>query len=89
MGFLDGYQEVFSTTNPNAAEVKGGGGARFFFPSGFGKKIITNSYFIFFLMFICQNVGNLKGFLLVYLHGYQVTAPPAEAPHIRTIKIKK
>ena len=29
------------------------------------KKIITNS---FFLMFICQNVGNLKGFLLVYLH---------------------
>ena len=53
-----------------------------------------NSYLIFFLMFICQNVGNLKGFLLVYLHGlylshYQVTAPPAEAPHIRTIKKKK
>ena len=30
--------------------------------------IITNSYFIFFFMFICQNVGNLKGFLLVYLY---------------------
>ena len=32
----------------------------------FWKKIaITNSYFIFLLIFICQNVGNLKGFLLV------------------------
>ena len=41
----------------------------FFFSGGFGKKIITNLYFIFFFMFICQNVGNLKGFLLVYLHG--------------------
>ena len=35
---------------------------------------MTNSYFTFFLMFICQNVGNLKGFLLVYLHGlYLIT----------------
>ena len=30
--------------------------------------IITNSYFIVFLMFICQNVGNFKGFLLVCLY---------------------
>ena len=40
----------------------------FFFFGGFGKKIITNSYFIFFFMFICQNVGNSKGFLLVCLN---------------------
>ena len=50
------------------------------------KKIITNSYFIFFFMFICQNVGNLKGFLLVYLHGlYLITlssySSTGEAPH--------
>ena len=32
------------------------------------EKIITNSYFIFFFMFICQNVGNFKGFLLVCLY---------------------
>ena len=30
--------------------------------------IITNSYFIFFYMFICQNVGNFKGFLLICQH---------------------
>ena len=54
--------------------IKGGGGARFFFRWFWLKKIITNSYFIFFLMFICQNVGNLKGFLLVSLHGlYLIT----------------
>ena len=41
----------------------------FFFSVVLEKKIITNSYFTFFFMFICQNVGNLKGFLLVYLHG--------------------
>ena len=51
-----------------------GGGVHFFF-GGFGrKKIITNSYFIFFFMFICQTVGNLKGLLLVCLHGlYLIT----------------
>ena len=37
-------------------------------------------------MFICQNVGNLKGFLLVYLHGlYLITlssySSNGEAPH--------
>ena len=50
-------------------DFKGGGWCTFFFSGGFGKKIITNSYIIFFLMFICQNVGNLKGFLMVYLDG--------------------
>ena len=50
------------------------------------KKIITNSYFIPFFMFICQNVGNLKGFLLVYLHElYLITlssySSTGEAPH--------
>ena len=29
--------------------------------------MITNSYFIIFFLFICQNVGNFKGFLLVGL----------------------
>ena len=48
--------------------------------------IITNSYFIFFFMFICQNVGNLKGFLLVCLYlPYLITlssySSTAEAPH--------
>ena len=32
------------------------------------KKIITNSYFIICFLFICQNVGNFKGFLLVGLY---------------------
>ena len=46
----------------------------FFFRWFWKKKIITNSYFTFFFMFICQNVGNLKGFLLVYLLGlYLIT----------------
>ena len=51
--------------------VKGGGGGvgLFFFSVVLEKKIITNSYFTFFLMFICQNVGNLKGFLVVYVDG--------------------
>ena len=31
------------------------------------NNIITNSYFILH-MFICQNVGNLKGFVLVCLY---------------------
>ena len=48
--------------------LRGGGGPFFFFRWFWKKKIITNSYFTFFFMFICQNVGNLKGFLLVYLH---------------------
>ena len=52
-------------------EVCWGGGACVFFPGGFGKKIITNSH----SMFICQNVGNLKGFLLVYLHGLYLIIP--------------
>ena len=40
-----------------------------FFSGNFGrKKIINNSYFIFVFLFICQNVGNLKGFLLVCEH---------------------
>ena len=45
-------------------------------------------------MFICQNVGNLKGFLLVYLHGlYLITlssySSTGEAPHHSNInKIK-
>ena len=51
-----------------------GGWSIFFFRWFCRKKIITNSYFIFFLMFICQNVGNLKGFLLASLHGlYLIT----------------
>ena len=38
------------------------------------QSLRTNSYFIFFFMFICQNVGNLKGFLLASLHGlYLIT----------------
>ena len=42
------------------------GGGPFFFSGGFGRKNKqTNSYFISFFMLICQNVGNLKGFLLV------------------------
>ena len=50
----------------------GGVGLFFFFSVVLEKKIITNSYFT--LMFIWQNVGNLKGFLLVYLYGlYLIT----------------
>ena len=68
-----------------------GGWSFFFFPVVLEKKIITNSYFTFFFMFICQNVGNLKGFLLVYLHRlYLITlssySSTGEAPHIRTKK---
>ena len=57
---------------------------QFFFSVVLEKKIITNSYSPFF-MFICQNVGNLKGFLMVYLHGlYLITLSSystGEAPH--------
>ena len=57
-----------------------------FFSVVLEKKYITNSYFISFFMFICQNVGNLKGFLLVYIHGlYLITlssySSTGEAPH--------
>ena len=48
-------------------EVKGGSDHFFFFVV-LEEKIITNSYFIIFFMFICQNVGNFKGFLLVGLY---------------------
>ena len=46
----------------------------------------TNLYFIFFFMFICQNVGNFKGFLLVCLYRlYLITlssySSTAEGPH--------
>ena len=55
-------------------ETLRGGWSIFFFRWFCRKKIITNSYFIFFFMFICQNVGNLKGFLLASLHGlYLIT----------------
>ena len=70
---------------PNVIKVKGG--LDHFFFCGFGgKKIITNSYFIFFFMFICQNVGNFKGFLLVCLYRlYLITlssySSTAEGPH--------
>ena len=42
--------------------------------------------FIFFFMFICQNAGNLKGFLLVYIDGlYLITlssySSTGDAPH--------
>ena len=58
----------------------------FFFRWFWKKKIITNSYFILFFMFICQNVGNLKGFLLEYIDGlYLITlssySSTGEAPH--------
>ena len=73
-----------------------GGWCTFFFSGGFGEKIITNSYFIFFLMFICQNVGNLKGFLLVYFHGlylitlssYSSTSRGTSYSNIKKKKIK-
>ena len=61
----------FYIQNISSNEGGGGGGSNFFLSVVLEeKKIITNSYFIFFFMFICQNVGNLKGFLLVYYMDY-------------------
>ena len=46
--------------NKNVIPAIKGGLDHFFFLVVWKKKIITNSYFIFYFMFICQNVGNLK-----------------------------